>query len=150
MSVESALANRYALWHRVLCDDFGYEEVAPVRPPRSENELVIRAVRPPFEPVEAVAIDVRETWLPGDDPDLGLALHGCFLTISSWHAQVNIETGTAGAERLDVDRNKSPGVRIHRHPLGESNDVREPAAPLKHPDAWVQHLEEVIAQYYGY
>jgi hypothetical protein len=29
MSVESALADRYSLWWRLLCEDFGYREEAP-------------------------------------------------------------------------------------------------------------------------
>jgi hypothetical protein len=88
MTVTSALANRYAMWHAVLCEDYGYEETQPVRPPGSAYELALRAVRPAWPPVQAVVFDVRETWLPGADPELGLTLHGCFLAISGWHAQV--------------------------------------------------------------
>jgi hypothetical protein len=39
---------------------------------------------------------------------------------------------------------------VHRHPLGEPNHVRLPAAPLRHPNAWVQQLEELLAAHYGY
>lgn len=95
-------------------------------------------------------MDIRETWLPGDDRDLGITLHDCFLFSASWHAQVARDAGAVGAERLDVERSKSAALVVHRHPLGEPNDVRQPAAPLRHPQAWVTALEEVIADYYGY
>lgn len=150
MSVESALADRYSLWLRLLCEDFGYHEEAPVRPPRSRNELAFRAVRPRFAPVESVSVEIRETWRFGRDLELGIDLHGCFLVAASWHAQVVVAQGDEGGERLDVDRTKSRDLWIHRHPLGHPNHVRQQAAQLKHPDAWVQHLEELIAAHYGY
>jgi hypothetical protein len=150
MTVASALADRYAMWHALLCEDYGYEETEPVRPPSSAYELALRAVRPAWPPVQAVVFDVRETWLPGADPELGLTLHGCFLATSAWHAQVLAGAGAEGAERLDVDRSKPPELWVHRHPLGQPNDIRVPAAPLKHPDAWVLHIEELVATHYGY
>jgi hypothetical protein len=150
MSVESALADRYSLWRQLLCEDFGYQEQAPGRLPRSRNEFVLRAVRPGFLPVEPVTVEIRETWRIGTDSWLGIDLHGCFLLAASWHAQVVAGQGDEGSERLDVDRTKSQELWVHRHPLGEPNQIREPAAPLKHPDAWVQHVEELIAEHYGY
>lgn len=150
MSVKSALADRYSLWLRLLCEDFGYQEQALGRSPRSGNEFVLRAVRPGFGPVHPVTVEIHETWRTGSDSEFGIDLHGCFLLAASWHAQVVAGRGDEGSERLDVDRTKGSGLRVHRHPLGEPNHVREPAAPLKHPDAWVQHLEELIAERYGY
>lgn len=151
MTIRSVLAERYALWFQLLCEDYGYEEASPARPTRSANELAFRAVRPPFDPVEAVTVDIREVWVPGNDPTaLGLQLHGCFLFASSWHAQVVPGAGDRGAERLDVDRSKEHRLWVHRHPLGASNGVRVPAAPLRHPASWVEHLEDAIAAQYGY
>lgn len=150
MSVESALADRYSLWLQLLCEDFGYEAEASARPPRSRDELVIRAVRPGLYPAEPVSVEVRETWQMGPDFELGIELHGCFLRAASWHAQIVADQGDEGSERLDVDRNKSSDLWVHRHPLGQPNDVRDPAAPLKHPDAWVKHLEDLVAEHYGY
>ncbi len=150
MSLESALTDRYALWHQVLCDLFGYEAATPTRPPRTRNELAFRAVRPARGRIQPVGVDIRETWLPGADPDLGITLHDCFLFSASWHAQVAPDAGPTGAERLDVERDKPAELVVHRHPLGEPNDVRQPAAPLRHPQAWVTAVEEAIAAYYGY
>lgn len=151
MSVVSALSDRIVMWRTLLCDDFGYSEAAPSRPRWSANELVIVAARPEFPPIEPVRFEIRETWLPGADPDgLQLQSHGCHLAVSSWHAQILEASGDLGAERLDVDRRKPPEEMIHRHPFGASNQVREPAVPLKHPEAWVVHVEEIIATHYGY
>jgi len=149
MSVESALADRYSLWWHLLCEDFGYQEQAPGRSPRSRNEFVLRAVRPDFASVQPVTVEIRETWRNGTDFELGIDLHGCFLLAASWHAQIVAGQGDEGSERLDVDRTKSPDLRVHRHPLGEPNRIREPAAPLKHPDAWVQYVEQLVAKRYG-
>jgi hypothetical protein len=54
MTVASALAERYAMWHALLCEDYGYEETQPVRPPNSAYEFALRAVRPAWPPVQAV------------------------------------------------------------------------------------------------
>jgi hypothetical protein len=150
MSVDSVLTERYALWRQILCDDFGYEETSPGRLPGSIFELALRAVRPAFPPVQPVVVEIHETWLAGDDPELGLVMYGCFLAVASWHAQVVPSAGDIGAERLDVDRRKPVKLRVHIHPLGSQNDVRLPAAPLRHPEAWVQRIEETIAAHYGY
>jgi hypothetical protein len=150
MSVESALADRYSLWWRLLCEDFGYWEEAPGRSPRSRNEFVLRTMRPGFDPVQPVVVEVRETWQMGPDLELGIELHGCFLLTASWHAQIVANQGDGGSERLDVDRTKSTDLWVHRHLLGEPNEVRQRAAPLKHPNAWVQHIERLIAEHYGY
>ena len=148
MSIESALTDRYALWHTLLVADFGYEEAEPSRPPLSDSDLALRAVRPPFGAAPAIAIDVWERWLMGADPTLGLDVDGCWLMGSGWHAQIAPADGDRGAERLDVDRRKKPSLWVHRHPLGQPNRVRLPAAPLIHPDAWVQHVEGVILGQY--
>ncbi|MGC9222021.1 MAG: hypothetical protein ACP5H2_11855 [Solirubrobacteraceae bacterium] len=149
MSIESVLADRYRLWFRLLCEDFGYEEQPPRQGPRSRNELVLRAVRPGFAPVEPVSVEIREAWQLGRDPELGTDAQGCFLVSASWHAQIVGRQGDEGGERLDVDRTHRRELWIRRHPLGEPNDVRLPASRLKHPNAWLQHLEEVIAEHYG-
>src|SRR4051794_34243585 len=146
MTVSSALSDRAALWGDLL-GDYGYGPGVPSRPPLSTNELVVVAKRPGYEPVEPVLVEIRETWQDGPDPqELGLVQHGCHLRISSWHAQ--IANGETGAERLDVDRRKPSHLIIHRHPLGAVNGVREPAAPLIHPDKWVEHIEHLIADFY--
>ena len=117
----------------------------------SSNELVIVAVRPEYAEVRPVLFEVREAWAAGRDlHDLGLEDHGCFLVASSWHAQIGSASGDLGAERLDVDRRKDRSHIVHRHPLGQPNQVRVPAASLRHPEAWVAHVEELIADYYGY
>jgi hypothetical protein len=121
----------------LLIADFGYEEDVPAKAPLA-SELALRAVRPRFGAAPAIAIDIRESWLPGTDPALGLDLDGCWLLVSSWHAQIEPLNGERGAERLDVDRRKTPELWVHRHPLGQPKGIRVPAAPLMHPDAWVQ------------
>jgi hypothetical protein len=49
-----------------------------------------------------------------------------------------------GADRLDVDRRKPRELMVHRHPLGEPNDSRVPAAPLVAPERWIEHVEALI------
>jgi hypothetical protein len=89
--------------------------------------------------------------LPGRDPNgLGLELDDCHLFLSAWHAQLVADAGPHGAERLDVDRRKRPTLIVHRHPLGKPNSEREPAAPLKHPAAWIAHVELLIAEAFGF
>lgn len=151
MSIDSVLDSRYALWHDLLVNDFGYYEVAPPRPPMSDFELVIRAVRPQWGEVAPVTFDIRETWLVGTDRRLGIEHDDCMLVAASWNAQIVEDNGDGlGAERLDVDRGKPQPLWVHRHPLGEVNETREPAAALRHPAAWLEHIEAEIAKHYGY
>jgi hypothetical protein len=104
-----------------------------------------RAVRPrrPGDEGEAITLTVAELWHPGADPfgDRRLVYEGCFLSTLSWHIQVGESTGPRGAERLDIvsdpdDRHP----RIHRHPYGRPNEVREPAE-LPPPDAWLYAVD---------
>lgn len=151
MSVDSVLDGRYALWRELLCDDYGYEEDYHTRPPASRHELAFRAVRPGYSALPAIAVDIRELWMPGRDPHgLGLEDDDCFLSLAAWHAQLVAAAGAEGAERLDVDRRKQPPHITHRHPFGQANCKREPAAPLKHPAAWIAHVELLIAEAFGF
>ena len=89
-------------------------------------------------------IDVAELWAAGDDPDgLGTEEEGCYLRAASWHAQIEAP-GDTGAERLDLDRTKPRALMIHRHPFGEPNAVRRPAAGLLVPARWLEHVEGLI------
>jgi hypothetical protein len=136
------LRNRSALWHEVF-DAFGYR-LSDSRPGAGPGELRVRAVRPASYGGPAAVIDVTEFWAAGADPDaLGVEAEGCHLRAVSWHAQVEA-TGDVGAERLDLDRTKPRALGIHRHPLGEPNEVRLPAAGLMVPARWLEHVEEVI------
>ena len=142
MSIASALRSRSALWHDVL-DAFGYEPADP-RPGAGAAELRVRAVRPVIYGGPAAVIDVAELWAAGDDPDgLGTEEEGCHLRAASWHAQIKAP-GDTGAERLDLDRTKPRALMIHRHPFGEPNAVRRPAAGLLVPARWLEHVEGLI------
>lgn len=143
MAVPSALRDRFTRWCDEL-DAYGYEFAAPKRTARSGGEFVIGARRPTTYGGPAVVIEIKELWSPGGDPHgLGLELHGCFLHRGSWHAQF-FSTGAVGAERLDVDRRKESALIIHRHPLGQPNDKRVPAAPLASPERWLEEVETCV------
>lgn len=131
MSITSALRNRSALWHGVL-DSFGYRFGDP-RPGAGPGELRVRAARPVAYGGPAAVIDVTEFWVAGGDPDdLTVNMEGCHVRAASWHAQIEA-TGDIGGERLDLDRTKPRALAVHRHPFGEPNDVRLPAAGLMVP-----------------
>lgn len=89
-------------------------------------------------------IDILEAWATGGDPD-GLGVEGddCHLQAASWHAQIAMP-GDIGAERIDLQRAKPRPLIIHRHPLGEPNEVRVPATALLVPARWVAHVERLI------
>jgi len=144
MSVDSVLDDRYALWANEL-SDWGYEvEEHPW--PAPPNGFLIRARRPETYGDPAVLIDIAETWEEGQDPDgLRMTNRGCFLVAASWHAQFPLN-GDVGAERLDVDRTKPRDLLIHRHPLGETNEVRE-RAQRQRPETWLGHVENLVRQY---
>jgi hypothetical protein len=143
MTLESVLRERVARWVDEL-DAYGYVLEPPGRVAVSLAEIAVAARRPTTYGGPAAKIEVHELWLPGADPD-GLALegHGCHLHMASWHAQI-LEGGATGAERLDVDRRKPRELMVHRHPFGEPNERREPAAPLIAPERWVEHVEALI------
>jgi hypothetical protein len=93
-----------------------------------------------------VKVDVVEVWREGADPegDWRLELDGCHLEVCSWHAQVGTGTGAAGAERLDVVAVEDEAhPRIHRHPYGQHNEVREPTG-MAVPDGWLNHLSRIL------
>lgn len=141
MTIPSVLAERSATWQDEL-HDWGYElEWVGFEVP---NEIRLRARRrEDFGPPE-VRIDVREAWLSGADPDeLDTDRHGCYLEGASRHAQFGPAGDPESADRLDVDRTKSPGTRIHRHPLGSPNSTRVPC-PLPTPDGWLASIEELV------
>jgi hypothetical protein len=144
MTVASALDDRYALWVSEL-DAWGYELEEPPRPP-PVNGILVRARRPASFGAPAVVIDIAETWDEGTDPHrLGITNHGCFLAGAAWHAQFP-PSGDLGAERLDIDRTKERRLIVHRHPLGEANDVREPAR-WQRPEAWLSEIERLVIDY---
>jgi hypothetical protein len=126
VSIESVVSNRVVRW-RDLFAAHGYVLGGPISALASGGEVQIRARRPRTYGGPNVAIDIREAWGDGSDPDrLGLNEDDCFLNASSWNAQ--IAKGEEGTHRLDVDRRKSRGLMIHLHPFGEPNEVRVPAA----------------------
>jgi hypothetical protein len=144
MSVDSVLDDRYAMWVDEL-DAWGYEIEEPPRPAPLSG-ILIRGRRPESFGLPCVVIDIAETWQAGADPDgLRITNRGCFLLGASWHAQFPT-SGDAGAERLDVDRTKSRTLMVHRHPLGESNEVRE-SVRWQRPGAWLERIELLIIEY---
>lgn len=148
MTIDSVLRERVARWSDEL-DGYGYALAPPGRMATQLGELVVSARRPTTYAGPSAKLEVRELWLPGADPDgLGLEAHGCYLLVASWHAQI-FETGDIGAERLDVDRRKPAELVVHRHPLGEPNARREPAATLSAPEAWIERVEAIILSLAG-
>lgn len=143
MSVESVLADRYVLWTEELYD-WGYVIEEHPRP-AAPNEILIRARRPELYGDPSVTIDIAEAWADGADPDgLRITSSGCFLVGSSWHAQFP-PAGAVGAERFDVDRTKLASLIVHRHPLGQPNEVRE-GARWQRPETWLGHIERLIVE----
>lgn len=131
------------MWHELL-DRFGYAAVEPPGLARPPSQLRIRALRPADDAGPAAVIDILEEWATGGDPDgLGVEEDDCHLQAASWHAQI-AQGGDVGAERIDLQRAKPRPLIIHRHPFGEPNEVRVPAAPLLVPARWVAHVERLI------
>lgn len=98
-----------------------------------------------------VKLDIDEVWREGPDlsGDRRLELHDCHLEVCSWHAQVSRDSGAVGAERLDVVAVEDAAhPRIHRHPYGRPNDVREPTG-MAVPDGWLNHLNRVLGDALG-
>ncbi|MCC6831900.1 MAG: hypothetical protein IT200_11195 [Thermoleophilia bacterium] len=142
MSVGSVLRDRAARWCAEITA-YGYVLQEPTRQAELPGELLVRAVRPQTYGGPPAVVDVREIWVSGPDPDgLGLDQDGCHLLVGQWHAQIT--AGDVGAMRLDVDRGKPFTLAIHLHPYGQPNQVREPAAPLGSPEAWLERVETVI------
>lgn len=143
VTVASVAAERFARWCAEL-DSYGYEIESSGGLAAAPGEVVVRAHRPTTYGGPTVLIDIRELWLAGQDPDgLGLSGRGCHLHVSAWHAQLTGQ-GAIGAERLDVDRRKAESLMVHRHPVGEPNDVRVSAVPLVAPERWLEEIELLI------
>jgi hypothetical protein len=143
MSVESVLGERYVLWTDELYD-WGYV-IEPHPRPAAWNEIIIRARRSELYGDPSVVIDIAEAWADGSDPDgLRITSGGCFLAGASWHAQFP-RAGAVGAERFDVDRTKPAGLIVHRHPLGQPNEVRK-RARWHRPETWLGHIERLILE----
>lgn len=147
MTLASITALRRSLWCEGLVD-FGWEVIV-VEDKRPTGLVAVSARRPVFTG-PPIALFVREEWVRGADPDgLGLDAHGCFLRRSSWHAQVHAYPRAECAYRLDVDRAKIGGLRIHLHPFGQPNDVRLPRSNLGTPEQWLVEIEELYYVWYG-
>ena len=143
MTIASVLRERTTRWRDEL-DGYGYVPSDAARPASRLGELMVSAARPTTYGGPAARLDIRELWLPGRDPDgLGFEAQGCHLHVASWHAQI-LDRGTEGAERLDVDRRKPTDLFVHRHPFGEPNERRVPAAPLVAPERWIEEIELLI------
>lgn len=146
MTAASVLDHRHVLWVERLFDH-GYDSsVPPAYPFDPMTTIAIRARRLEAYGAPRVTIDVVEVWLPGDDPELGLESQGCFLLAASWHAQVG--SGAIGAERFEVDRFLHADQPMHRHPLGEPNEVRVDEPELLAPEQWIQRVEQGTLEAY--
>jgi hypothetical protein len=142
MTVSSVLDDRYARWANELFD-WGYVAEKPPRP-CEYRQIRLRAVRSREFGPPAIGIDIHELWLPGSDPHaLGTDHHGCHLHHSGWSAQIG-GPSEEDTERHDVDREKPKHLIIHRHPIGQPNKVRQPAALLQ-PEAWLAGIDEIVA-----
>jgi len=66
------------------------------------------------------------------------------LEACSWHAQVGKSTGELGTERLDVvPVEDETHPRVHHHPYGQPNDVREPTG-MAVPEGWLNQLNRIL------
>ena len=150
MSLNSVVRERVARWcYELSLWAFTVDDEAPTIGP---GQFTLRANRRvidlrPGAKSRSVVIAIREVWLPGEDPARLVAIeHGCFCAISAWHAQIHESRGAHGAFRLDVDRSKPAALRVHRHPLGEPNEIREAVdPPLPALEAWLEEVDLLIA-----
>ncbi len=143
MSADRVRAERYKQWRDHLYDA-GLMPEEPPRPAATPDAIKVFARwdhelrgRPPL------TVSIEELWLTGSDlGGLGTDYKGCYLHQASWHAQFQtprILEDDRAAERFDVDRLKEPRLWMHRHPLWEINDVRQPVDRLPAPLQWL-HL----------
>lgn len=147
---ESIVNTRLLQWLGA-CDAWGFEIVPPFTEESlrglAPGEVAFRAERTAVIDGETVRVTltVAETWRDGDDPhgDRRLEQEGCHLIACGWHVQVGETSGAFGAERLDVGDEDEAHPRIHRHPYGAANHVREPAE-LPPPDGWLHHVNDAL------
>ena len=59
------------------------------------------------------------------------------------HAPFDPAGGDVAAERLDLDRSKPRPLWLHRHPLGQPNEIKEPAENQS-LFGWFHKLERLI------
>ena len=152
MTLASVVRTRLAIW-RQACDAWGLE----INPPFTRVEL--EWMRPGLvsfwafgRPVgardeQAVTLSVVESWEPGPDPhgDRRVEAEGCHLAVLNWHLQVESVSGAPGAERLDVvPEPDGSHPRVHRHPYGSPNDVRQPS-DLPPPGAWLYSVDQTLS-----
>lgn len=142
MTQSSVVQHRGGLWVTEL-QDWGYEIGTPHHADVVDGQLVLAARRRAEFGLPEVEISIRELWLPGPDPDrFSPVLEGCYLHSHSWHAQFDPARGDVAA-RLDLDRSKPRSVWLHRHPLGEPNELKEPVDNESLFD-WLHHIEWLI------
>jgi hypothetical protein len=151
LTLTSVVRSRLAIWRQV-CDAWGLEIIPPFTraglqrlPP---GLIAFRAVGmvTTEEKEQTVSLSVVETWVPGFDElgDRRVEAEGCHVILLSWHLQIGPDTGASEAERLDVIPNPDPEhPRIHRHPYGAANALRQPA-DLPPPDAWLHQVDETL------
>ena len=144
MTQTSVVEHRGGLWVAEL-QDWGYDIQRSRDNEVVEGELVVAARRWGELGLPGVEVTVRELWLPGRDPEgfSSQLVEGCYLHSHSWHAQFDRAGGDVAAERLDLDRGKPRGLWLHRHPLGEANEVRQPVRNQSLFD-WLDGLERLI------
>jgi len=153
VSQHSIINTRLFLWINA-CEAWGFDEIVPLfdergLAERAPGEVSFCASRDAVIDGRSVRVtlSVSEAWLPGDDPegDHRLRAEGCHVPRLNWHLQVGAIAGDRGAERLDVGPEDDKHPRIHRHPYGQPNEIREPTE-LPPPDAWLHHANQVLGE----
>lgn len=143
MTQASVVEHRGALWVAEL-QDWGYEIQGPTAGGAVEGDLAAAARRSKEFGLPHVEITIREVWLPGPDPaGVSPVVEGCHLHAHSWHAQFDPAGGEMAAERLDLDRSKPRHLWLHRHPLGQPNEVKEPVGNRSLFE-WLHEVERLI------
>lgn len=148
MSLDSIVTARLFLWINA-CAAWGFDEIQPPfdefgLAERAPGEVAFYANRDAIVEGRSLRVSL-EAWRPGDDPEGDHRLHaeGCHVSVLSWHLQVGAINGDRGAERLDIGPEDDTHPRIHRHPYGEPNDVRE-TAQLPPPEVWLHHANQAL------
>lgn len=151
MTQASVVDTRFKLWWRA-CLTYGFNVRPPLTadmyarlPPglvrvHAERQAMVDRAR------TSVTLDVDELWIAGNDltTRADLTSEGCTVAALSWHIQIGRGTGPEGAERLDVvGCGDDTHPRVHRHPYGRENDVREPAH-LPPPEQWLSFVDHIL------